>query len=167
MSATMKKHTISLYVNNAPGVLIRIALVFARRGYNIDSLVVSESVDPQFSHMNIAASGDEKTLQQILDQLNKIVDVVHARDNTGLDVIERELALLKVGCTTENRSEILQLAHAFECRTVDLGETAIVFEVMGKTEKLDSVNKVFGRYGILEMVRTGKVLMARGTDSTS
>ena len=83
MEENVRKHTISLYVSNKPGVLIRIALVFARRGYNIDSLVVSEGHDPDFSHMNISATGDERTLDQILKQLNKLVDVVHAKDNTG------------------------------------------------------------------------------------
>ena len=98
MAENVRKHTISLYVSNKPGVLIRIALVFARRGYNIDSLIVSEGHDPDFSNMNISATGDERTLDQILKQLNKLVDVVHAKDNTGEDVIQRELALLKVKC---------------------------------------------------------------------
>ena len=97
----MKKHAISLYVANKPGVLIRISLVFARRGYNIDSLVVSGAHDPNFSQMNIEATGDEKTLDQILKQLNKLVDVVHAKDNTGEDVIAREFALIKVNCPPE------------------------------------------------------------------
>ena len=97
-NGAIKKHLVSLYVANKFGVLNRVALVFARRGFNIDSLVVSEAYDPDFSHMNIVASGDERTIVHIIKQLNKLVDVVHAADNTGKDVIQRELALVKVRC---------------------------------------------------------------------
>lgn len=161
------RHAISLYVSNKPGVLIRIALVFARRGYNIDSLVVSEAHDPAFAQMNIEASGDQKTLDQILKQLNKLVDVVHARDNTGEDVISKEIALIKVRCPPDQRSEVLQVAHAFESQTVDLTENSITLQVSGDTSKLDSVHTVFSNYGVLEMVRSGKILMARGEHRTS
>ena len=163
----LKKHTISLLVNNKPGVLIRIALVFTRRGYNIDSLVVSPSPDPNFSTMNIGATGDSKTLDQILKQLNKLVDVLHARDRTGEDIIERELAIIKLRCGAEVRTDILQIAQAFSCEVVDLCDKSVTFQVSGKTEKLDAVNKVFEPYGIMEMVRTGKLLMARGEEATA
>jgi acetolactate synthase-1/3 small subunit len=162
-----RKHTISLYVANKPGVLIRISLVFARRGYNIDSLVVSPSSDPDFSTMNIVASGDKKTLGQILKQLNKLVDVVHATDRTNDDVIHRELALIKINCDPDHRGEILQLAKALDCDTVDLGDSSVTIEVTGTSDKLDSVGKVFDRYGLLEMIRTGKVLIARGDTITA
>lgn len=163
MSNEIKKHTICLYVNNAPGVLIRISLCFARRGYNIDSLVVSEAFNPQFSHMNIVVSGETRGLSQILKQLNKIVDVVHAVDSTGQNIVERELALIKVKCTPETRSDILQLGHALNCNTVNLNDETVVFEVMGKTEKLDDCHKIFAPYGVEEMVRSGKVLLAKKT----
>jgi acetolactate synthase-1/3 small subunit len=166
METGVKKHTISLYVSNKPGVLIRIALVFSRRGYNIDSLQVSEGHDPAFSHMTITATGDEQTLDQILKQLNKLVDVVHAKDNTGEAVIQRELALLKVECPAQKRSEILQVAHVFDCGTVHLTEDTITLEVTGTTEKLDAVHRMFGPYGVLEMVRSGKVLVAPGEVKT-
>ena len=162
----LKKHALSLYVSNKSGVLIRIALVFARRGFNIDSLVVSEAHDPAYSQMNIVASGDTQTYEQILAQLNKLVDVVHAKDNTGQDVIQKELMLLKVRCPAETRSEILQIAHVFKCETVSLGETTITLQITGETDKLDAVHKMFGVYGVLEMVRTGKILIARGEEST-
>jgi acetolactate synthase-1/3 small subunit len=165
-SNVVRKHVISLYVNNKPGVLIRIALVFARRGYNIDSLVVSEGHDPAFSHMNITATGDEKTLQQILMQLNKLVDVVRAKDHTGADIIQRELALIKLKCTAEKRNEILQVAHVFKCVAVNLTDTTITLEVTGETEKIDALHRMLNQYGILEMVRTGHVLIARGEDTT-
>jgi len=162
----VKKHTISLLVSNKPGVLIRIALVFARRGYNIDSLVVSESPDPAFSTMNISATGDSKTLEQILKQLNKLVDVIHARDRTDEDIIQRELALIKVRCAPEVRTDVLQIARAFDCKILDLSEKTVILEVAGKTEKIDAVNKIFEPYGIIETMRTGKVLMARGEEYT-
>lgn len=161
-----KKHTLSLYVANKPGVLIRVSLVFARRGYNIESLVVSPSNDPEFSTMNIVASGDEKVLQQILKQLNKLIDVVHASDRTDEDIIQRELALVKLHCEPSQRSDILQLAHALKCETVDVSERSITLELTGSSEKLDSVNKVFEPYGVQEVMRTGKILMARGETLT-
>ncbi len=162
----LEKHTISLYVANKPGVLIRIALVFARRGYNIDSLVVSPSPDPDFSTMNIVASGDRKTLHQIIKQLNKLVDVVHATDRTNDDVIHRELALIKIHCEPDMRGEVLQLAKALDCDTVDLGESSVTVEATGTSDKLDAVGRVFERYGVLELIRTGKVLIARGETIT-
>ena len=163
----MKKHTISLYVANKPGVLIRIALVFARRGYNLDSLVVSEAHDPNFSQMNIEATGDARTLDQILKQLNKLIDVVHAKDNTAEDVIVKELALIKVTCPPESRLEVLQVAHAFESETVDISENSITLQISGESRTLDSVHAVFSKYGVLEMVRSGKIIIARGELSTS
>lgn len=162
-----KRHAISLYVANKPGVLIRISLVFARRGYNIDSLVVSASNDPEFSRMNIEATGDERTLDQILKQLNKLVDVVHAKDNTAEDVITREFALIKVSCPPEVRSEVLQVAHAFSSETVDLSEDTITLQIAGESQKIDSIQTVFDKYGVIEMVRSGKIIIARGIHSTS
>ena len=163
----VKKHAISLYVANKPGVLIRISLVFARRGYNIDSLVVSGAHDPDFSQMNIEATGDEKTLDQILKQLNKLVDVVHAKDNTVEDVIAREFALIKVNCPPDVRSEVLQVAHAFSAETADLSEDTITLQIAGDSRKIDSVHTVFSKYGVIEMVRSGKIIIARGVLSTS
>ena len=160
------KHTISLYVSNKPGVLIRIALVFARRGFNIDSLVVSEGHDPTFSHMTISATGDRKTLDQILKQLNKLVDVVHAKDHMEDTVIEREMALMKVRCPPDKRAEIIQMAHVFQCETIDLTQDTVTFQVTGETAKLDNVHAMFGPYGVMELVRTGKVLIMPGTANT-
>ena len=165
--ASNTKHTISLLVSNKPGVLIRISLVFARRGYNIDSLVVSASQNPEFSMMNIVATGDSQTLDQILKQLNKLVDVLHARDRTGDDIIERELSIIKVRCRQEVRTDMLQIAQAFSCNIVDLSDKSVTLQVAGSTEKLDAVNKIFEPYGIMEMVRTGKLLMARGEEATA
>jgi len=162
----MQRHTLSLLVANKPGVLIRIALVFARRGYNIDSLVVSESNDPGFSTMNIVAAGDKRCLDQILDQLNKLIDVIHASDRTGEDIIQRELAMIKLKCEPETRSDVLQLAHAMHCDIIEVTEHATILQITGDSEQLDSAFRVFERYGVQEMIRTGKVLMARGQEFT-
>ncbi|TVQ25317.1 MAG: acetolactate synthase small subunit [Spirochaetaceae bacterium] len=163
----VKGHTISLLVSNKPGMLIRIALVFARRGFNIDSLVVSPSSDERFSVMNIDVSGDKTTLDQIIKQVNKLVDVVHATDYTDEDLIQRELALIKVKCQPEERPEVLQLAHALECVTLDLSETTVTFQITGPTERLDNAQMVLSSYGVVEMIRTGKLIMARGEKVTS
>jgi acetolactate synthase-1/3 small subunit len=164
--AQVKQHLVSLYVSNKFGVLNRIALVFARRGFNIDSLVVSAAFDPAFSHMNIVASGDEATIGHIIRQLNRLVDVVHARDNTGKDVIQRELALVKVRCSPEKRAEVLDVVHTFKGQVVDLAESALTVQVTGNTEKVDALHRLLGRYGVIEMVRTGKVIVARGEEVT-
>jgi acetolactate synthase-1/3 small subunit len=163
---TYKKHTLSVFVANKPGVLIRVALLFARRGYNIDSLVVSESGDPRYSTMNIVASGDEQVLDQILKQLNKLVDVIHASDRTGEDIINRELALLKIKCEPDARTDVLQLAHAMNAEIIEVSEHTIILQLTGDTEELDSAYRVFERYGVQEMIRTGKVLMVRGEQIT-
>jgi len=162
----IRRHLVSLYVANQPGVVNRVAQVFARRGFNIDSIVASPAHDPDFSHMNIVATGDERTLEQILKQLNKLVDVVHGRDITAEDVIQRELGLFKVRCEAAKRTEVLDVAHAFKCQVVDLAEAAITLQVTGRTEKIDALHRMLNPYGVIEMVRTGKVLMARGEEVT-
>ena len=167
MPATTLKHTISLYVANKPGVLNRIAQVFSRRGYNIDSLVVSESTDPEYSYMNIVAFGDLPTLQQILKQLNKLIDVVSARDYSTEDVIQKELGLFKVNCPQDRRTEVLQIAQTFKAVTEDLTATTLTLMVTGKSEKLDALKEMLMPYGILELVRSGKVLISRGEGYTS
>jgi len=161
------KHTLSLLVSNKPGVLTRVALVFARRGFNIDSLVVSQAHTPKFSRMNIEASGDEKTLHLMMAQLNRLVDVIHAVDHARDDVVQRELALFKIGCRPENRTEVLQIADTFRGQTVDIGDETITLQVTGTSNKVDAFSKMLAPFGILEIVRTGKVLMSRGSESTA
>ena len=160
------RHSLSLYVSNKPGVLIRVALVFSRRGFNIDSLVVSETQDPRYSRMNIVARGGRETLEQILKQLNKLVDVIHARDYSYEDVIQKELALVKIDCPPERRAEAFQVMEAFKARTIDLAESTLAVEVTGSSEKLDAFETLLRPFGIRDMVRSGKLLMARGTETT-
>ncbi len=161
------KHTISLLVSNKPGVLTRVALVFARRGFNIDSLVVSKAQSPEFSRMNIEATGSERTLNLMLTQLNRLVDVIHAVDHANEDVIQRELALFKVNCKPEKRTEVLQIADTFRGQTVDIGDDTITLQVTGKSTKVDAFHTMMTPFGIVELVRTGKVLMSRGEESTA
>ena len=155
-------HTISLYVHDRPGVLVRVAIVFARRGYNIESLVVSPSAPEGFSRMTIPCSGDPATLEQIIRQLAKLVDVVHAIDHTGQAIIESEIAFLKIECGIQERTEILQIAEQFNARAVDYGAESVVLRVYGSSEKLDAMTLLLHPYRISELVRSGKIVMARG-----
>jgi len=159
-------HTISLYVNNKPGVLVRVALVFARRGFNIESLVVSPGAEGEFSRMTIACSGEPETLEQIIKQLAKLVDVVHAIDHTGDDAYETEIALVKIRSALDRRTQVLQIAEHFNAKVVDYGEESLVLRVYGSSEKLDALIELLRSFGIAELVRSGKVLMARGLQTT-
>lgn len=163
---TEPAHSISLLVSNKPGVLVRISLVFSRRGYNIDSLVVSPTLDPQFSRMNIVARGNPATLQQIIKQLEKLVDIIHAKDHTNQDVVEKELALIKVRCLPEQRTELLQLCDHFRASTIDMTETSMIIQVTGNTDKIDAMKALCKKFEIVEYIRTGKVIMLRGENQT-
>lgn len=162
-----KKHSISLYVANKPGVLIRISLVFARRGYNIDSLVVSESADKNFSRMNITATGDPETLHLMLNQLNRLIDVVHAKEHNSENALQRELALVKVKCESSQRTDVLQIADVFKARNMDISDDTITFQVTGTSSKLDAFQLLLKPYGIVELIRSGNLIMARGSESTT
>jgi acetolactate synthase I/III small subunit len=159
-------HSISLLVSNKPGVLVRISLVFSRRGYNIDSLVVSPTLDPDFSRMNIVARGNPATLSQIIKQLEKLVDVIHAKDHTNQEVVEKELALIKVRCKPEQRTELLQLCDHFKAITIDMTENSMIIQVTGNTEKIDAMKALCKKFEIVEYIRTGKVIMLRGESQT-
>ncbi|MCQ2106115.1 MAG: acetolactate synthase small subunit [Fibrobacter sp.] len=159
-------HSISLLVANRPGVLVRISLVFSRRGYNIDSLVVSPTLDPNFSRMNIVAHGNPEILMQIIKQLEKLVDVVQAKDHTNMNVVEKELALIKVRCAPEQRTEILQLCDHFKAVTVDMTENSMIIQITGNSDKIDAMKSLCQKFEIVEYIRTGKVIMLRGEDKT-
>jgi acetolactate synthase-1/3 small subunit len=159
-------HTLSVYVANKAGVLSRVAQVFARRGYNIDSLVVSPSKDGAFSRMTITVQGSVSGLGQIIAQTNKLVDVIHCSDHTDDNAVVRELALVKIRVTGEERAEVLQVSEHFGCKTVDLTPTSMIVMATGATDKLDACVGMFQRFEIIELVRTGKVVMARGAGET-
>lgn len=157
-----KLHTISALVENRPGVLARIAGLFARRGFNIESLAVSITDDPTISRMTIVAGGDEAALEQIRKQLSRLIDVIKVYDHTGEAVVERELALIKVKATSDTRSEIVELANIFRAAIVDVAEDTLIIEVTGDTEKIDAFVHLLKRFGIVEMVRTGRIVLPRG-----
>lgn len=159
-------HTISLYVMNKPGVLYRITMVFARRGYNIESLVVSPALDGHYSRITITAKGDPDVLEQIIKQCNKLIDIVHASEHDTKDTIEKEFAFMKVAAPAKTRGDILQLVEHFKAQTVDFSDDSLVIQVTGSTSKLDAMIKMLDKYGLIELVRTGKVIMRRGKDKT-
>ncbi|MGQ9523286.1 MAG: acetolactate synthase small subunit [Armatimonadota bacterium] len=156
------QHTITALVENRPGVLARVAGLFARRGYNIESLAVSITEDPTVSRMTIVVSGDEQTLEQINKQLNKLIDVIKVVDYTGTPVVDRELALIKVTAEPERRTEIMQIVDIFRAKIIDVSERTFTVEVTGSSEKIDAMERLFQPFGIVEMVRTGRIVMARG-----
>jgi acetolactate synthase-1/3 small subunit len=161
-------HTISVLVRNQPGVLVRVSLVFARRGYNIESLVVSPDVtNGDFSRMTITCSGEADAFEQISKQLTKLIDVVHAIDHTGQAVVESELALMKMkSADVQSRTEVLQIAEHYKAKVVDYGAESLVLRVYGESEKIDSFINLLRPFGIIELVRSGKILMARGPQTT-
>ncbi|MCL2206797.1 MAG: acetolactate synthase small subunit [Fibromonadales bacterium] len=159
-------HSISILVSNKPGALVRIALVFSRRGYNIDSLVVSPTLDNSVSRMNIVARGNPETLAQIIQQLEKLVDVIQAKDHTRQNVVEKELVLLKVRCKPEERTELLQLCDHFKGITVDMTEISMILQVTGNSDKIEAMLSLCKKFEIVEFVRTGKIIMMRGESKT-
>ena len=159
-------HTISLFVANKPGVLLRVALIFSRRGFNIESLVVSSAMDDKYSRMTITAQGDPKVLEQIIKQANKLVDVIHASEHKGDHAVEKEMVLIKVKLTDKTRTDVLQIVDHFKAQTVDLTQGSVILQTVGSTEKCDALISCIGKYPLLELVRTGKVVMARGTEET-
>ena len=155
-------HVLTALVENHPGVLARMAGLFARRGYNIESLTVSVTEDPAISRMTIVVAGDSMVLEQITKQLNKLIEVIRVVDYAELPSVLRELALIKVNAEPRDRSEIMQIVEIFRGRIIDMGERTFIIEVTGGSEKLDKIRELLNPYGIKEMVRTGIIAMARG-----
>jgi acetolactate synthase-1/3 small subunit len=155
-------HTISLFVNNKPGVLVRVALVFSRRGFNIESLVVSPAAEGRFSRMTITCTGEPEDLEQVVKQLAKLVDVVHAIDHTADQSYETEIALVKLESPLDRRTQILQVSEHFKAKVVDYGTESMILQVYGASEKLDAFIDLMRPFQLTELVRSGKMLMARG-----
>lgn len=155
------RHTISVLVTNEFGVLSRVSGLFSGRGFNIESLSVAETNDPNYSRMTIVTSGDDKVLEQINKQLNKLISVVKVYDFTGEEHIERELALIKVTANADNRAEILSIVDIFRAKVVDVSPRTYTIEVTGDEEKVGAIKELLRPFGIKEVVRTGKIAMAR------
>lgn len=158
----MHKHTLSVTVENRPGVLARIANLFSRRGYNIESLTVGTTETPGISRMTIIVEGDDAVIEQVTKQFHKLVDVVKIVDLTDSRAVERELVLIKVRADKNTRGEIVQLADIFRARIVDIGRGTLVIEATGDESKIDAIEDAMRPFGIVEMVRTGKLAMMRG-----
>lgn len=159
-------HTLSMLVSNQPGVLMRICQIFARRGYNIDSLVVSQGRNPRFSRLTLGISGDPTGLDQIVKQCGKLVDVIHCAEHAADDSVVKELILVKMRVAAADRTELLQIIEHFNGKAVDLTDTSMIAMITGNTDKVDAALRLFSRFDVVETVRTGKVVMARGEQPT-
>ena len=156
------RHTLAVMVENNPGVLARVAGLFSRRGYNIDSLAVGRTENPEVSRMTIVVEGDQRVLEQVTKQLHKLVDVIKISDVTTERYVDRELVMIKVSATPSQRGEIMQIADIFRARIVDLGAKSITLECTGNDGKINAFEESLRSYGIKELVRTGKIAMLRG-----
>ena len=156
------KHTLVALVEDKPGVLTRMASLFRRRGFNIESIVVGRSEVPNLSRMTIVLSGSTPMVEQLRKQLDKIIDVIKVFDISAEDTVARELALIKVGATSSNRSEIIQIVDIFRANIVDVAPDSVTVEVTGDEEKIDSLLNLLRGFGIKEMTRTGRIAMTRG-----
>jgi acetolactate synthase I/III small subunit len=155
------RHTISVLVENKFGVLSRISGLFSGRGYNIESLSVGETVDPNISVMTIVTSGDDWIIEQINKQLNKLVDVIKVMDMTELDHVEREMVLIKVAPRSEDKAEVLRLTEIFRGRVVDSSQKTYTLEITGDEKKIAAILELLRPMGIKEFVRSGKIAIAR------
>jgi acetolactate synthase-1/3 small subunit len=158
---TEKKHTISLLVDNQPGVLSRIAGMFSGRGYNIESLSVAPTTDPLVSRITLVTRGDQLIIEQINKQLNKLVNVIKVHDLTQTDFVERQTALVKVRARPAQKAEILRLVDIFRCKVVDVSSTHYTVEVTGTGEKLEAFLDLIKPMGIKEIARTGAIALPR------
>lgn len=155
------KHKVAVLVENNPGVLAKVANLFSRRGYNIDSLVVSDTEDKTISRMTIVVDGDEKTVEQVTKQLHKLVDVIKVNDLTNDDTVCRQLLLVRVAADRETRGEIIQLMDIFRARIIDIGRRSLIIEATGDESKIEAILKSLQPFGIQEIVKTGISAMVR------
>ncbi|MFQ6055863.1 MAG: acetolactate synthase small subunit [Methanosarcinales archaeon] len=156
------KKTLAVLVENKPGVLARVSGLFSRRGFNIDSLVVGTTEKPDISRMTIVVDGDDRILEQVRKQLNKLINVIKISDLLPDQSVERELALIKVSANSNNRSEIMQIVDVFRASIIDVQKNSLIIEITGDSEKINAMEQLLRQYGIKEMMRTGKVAMSRG-----
>ncbi len=157
-----EKHTIAVLVENRFGVLSRVAGLFSARGYNIESLSVGETLDPTVSRMTLVVRGDAFIIEQVIKQLHKLIDVIKVTDLSDEDHVEREMLLLKVNAEPANRAEILRVGDIFRAKVVDVTPNTYTLEVTGEQSKIEAIIELLRPFGIHEVVRTGKVALARG-----
>jgi len=157
----MKKHILAILVENKPSVLSKVVGLFSRRAFNIHSLAVGVTEDPEVSRITIVADGDEYILEQISKQLNKLIDVIKV-SNISDDSIARELALIKVHATPSNRNEIIEIVNIFREKVIDISKTSITIQVTGDSKKMAALEEMLRDFGIKELVRTGMIAVDRG-----
>jgi acetolactate synthase-1/3 small subunit len=160
------KQTLSVLVENKPGVLSRIAGLFTRRGFNIDSLAVSPTEDPDRSRMTIAVDASRFPVEQIAKQLDKLVNVIKIRPLDPENMVSRELGLLKVAAGSETRSEVIQLVEIFEAEIVDVTSDALTIQITGTSDELENFERLLEPFGIIELVKTGVIALSRGSHLT-
>lgn len=158
-----QQHTITVLVNDQPGVLARVANMFGQRGFNIESITVGQSEEKGLSRMVIVTSGDEKTVQQVVKQLHKLVDVIKVNHLSVNPMVARELVLIKVEADPSNRSEINGVVEPFRASIVDVGPQSLIIQATGDSDKIDALTELLRPYGVTELCRTGVTAMARGT----
>lgn len=157
------RHTIAVIVENKSGVLTRIAGLFSRRSFNIESLSVGATDNPDYSRMTLSVQGDEVVLEQVIKQLSKLINVIRVSELEPDESVERELAIIKVSADKEFRSEIMQLVSVFRAKIIDVSARSMIIEVTGDETKIDALVQLLRQFGIKELARTGKVSMVRGT----
>jgi acetolactate synthase-1/3 small subunit len=158
------RHTISILVQNHPGVLARVSGLFSSRGYNIESLAVGETEESDVSRMTIVVAGDDTVLDQIQKQLNKLVEVIKVGDLKSAQSLSRELCLLKIKAEGHSRQELFEIATVFRAKIVDVSPSSLIVEVTGSHEKVEGFIELVRAHGILELVRTGAVAIGRGPE---
>ena len=163
---TGRKHIITLLVENKPGVLARIAGLFSRRGFNIDTLAVGPTDDPLLSRMTLTLDGALHPIDQVTKQLHKLVNVIKIRDLEPEDTVARELALFKVAADSESRAQVMQFAEIFRGHVIDVSKRSITIEVTGTDDKIEAFEQVVRPFGLIEMVRTGEIAISRGRSAT-
>src|SRR4051812_2611464 len=156
------RHVISALVMNEPGVLSLVSGLFSARGFNIDSLVVGRTENPELSRMTVVVDADDNTLEQVRKQLGKLVPVVKVRDFAGTAHVERDMALICVGVNSEKRGEVIEIVALFRGKVVDVAKNSITVEMSGTEEKIEALVEMLEPYGIKELARTGVIAMARG-----
>ncbi|MCL2678377.1 MAG: acetolactate synthase small subunit [Clostridiales bacterium] len=159
------RHTLSVLVENRTGVLSRVAGLFSRRGYNIESLSVSTTDRQDISRMTIVVEGDDRALEQVTKQLNKLIEVLKITDMSGEEIVERGMALFKVGAETSRRSEIMQIVNIFRAHILDFSADSMIIEATGSEKKILAIEEALKPFNIREVVRTGEIAMARGSKS--
>jgi acetolactate synthase-1/3 small subunit len=158
----MAQHTLSVVVENKPGVLTRVTSLFARRGFNIESLAVGVTEDPTLSRITIVVDGEDSPIEQVTKQLHKLINVIKITDLSPAEMVDRELVMFKVNAPPERRHEIIEVANVFRAKIIDVGKNSVTIEATGAGDKLMAMEDLLRAYGIKELARTGRIALSRG-----